>query len=112
MGLDGWHGKHRLDRRERKRASMGPLAQLAEQRTFNPRVVGSSPTGPTKDLANVWLPTTTVGLEPPCVHHAVTASDLPDRGKLGRRPVVPVLAGVSEDFNAAAAASSTTRLPM
>src|SRR5688572_23015631 len=25
----------------------GPLAQLAEQRTFNPRVVGSSPTGPT-----------------------------------------------------------------
>ena len=23
----------------------GPLAQLAEQRTFNPRVVGSSPTG-------------------------------------------------------------------
>jgi hypothetical protein len=28
-------------------ASRGPLAQLAEQRTFNPRVVGSSPTGPT-----------------------------------------------------------------
>ena len=28
--------------------SPGPLAQLAEQRTFNPRVVGSSPTGPTK----------------------------------------------------------------
>ena len=26
----------------------GPLAQLAEQRTFNPRVVGSSPTGPTE----------------------------------------------------------------
>src|SRR4051812_2834482 len=25
----------------------GPLAQLAEQRTFNPRVVGSIPTGPT-----------------------------------------------------------------
>jgi hypothetical protein len=25
----------------------GPLAQLAEQRTFNPRVVGSSPTRPT-----------------------------------------------------------------
>src|SRR6478609_11210025 len=25
----------------------GPLAQLAEQRTFNPLVVGSSPTGPT-----------------------------------------------------------------
>ena len=25
----------------------GPLAQLAEHRTFNPRVVGSSPTGPT-----------------------------------------------------------------
>ena len=28
----------------------GPLAQLAEQRTFNPRVVGSSPTGPTNRL--------------------------------------------------------------
>ena len=27
--------------------SPGPLAQLAEQRTFNPWVVGSSPTGPT-----------------------------------------------------------------
>ena len=27
---------------------LGPLAQLAEQRTFNPRVVGSSPTGPTQ----------------------------------------------------------------
>lgn len=26
----------------------GPLAQLAEQRTFNPRVVGSIPTGPTR----------------------------------------------------------------
>ena len=26
----------------------GPLAQLAEHRTFNPRVVGSSPTGPTR----------------------------------------------------------------
>src|SRR3954463_2603694 len=30
--------------------SAGPLAQLAEQRTFNPRVVGSSPTGPTYRL--------------------------------------------------------------
>src|SRR3954447_2106098 len=29
-------------------APTGPLAQLAEQRTFNPRVVGSIPTGPTK----------------------------------------------------------------
>ena len=28
----------------------GPLAQLAEQRTFNPRVVGSSPTGPTEEV--------------------------------------------------------------
>ena len=36
----------------------GPLAQLAEQRTFNPRVVGSIPTGPTKpqvsDLTAHW----------------------------------------------------------
>jgi len=30
-----------------KCAGPGPLAQLAEHRTFNPRVVGSSPTGPT-----------------------------------------------------------------
>jgi hypothetical protein len=39
-------------------ASLGPLAQLAEQRTFNPRVVGSIPTGPTKpqvsDLTAHW----------------------------------------------------------
>ena len=27
---------------------LGPLAQLAEHRTFNPQVVGSNPTGPTK----------------------------------------------------------------
>jgi hypothetical protein len=26
---------------------LGPLAQSVEQRTFNPWVVGSSPTGPT-----------------------------------------------------------------
>ena len=26
---------------------IGPLAQLAEQGTFNPKVVGSNPTGPT-----------------------------------------------------------------
>ena len=28
-------------------ARVGPLAQLAEHRTFNPQVVGSNPTGPT-----------------------------------------------------------------
>ena len=33
----------------------GPLAQSAEQRTFNPRVVGSSPTGPTNDLVSAHL---------------------------------------------------------
>jgi hypothetical protein len=37
----------------------GPLAQLAEQRTFNPWVVGSSPTGPTARsliiLAQIYL---------------------------------------------------------
>ena len=33
----------------------GPLAQLAEQRTFNPRVVGSSPTGPTKYLVRAMI---------------------------------------------------------
>lgn len=31
------------------RGTPGPLAQLAEQRTFNPTRVGSSPTGPTAD---------------------------------------------------------------
>ena len=30
-----------------KEVKLGPLAQLAEQRTFNPWVVGSIPTGPT-----------------------------------------------------------------
>ena len=29
---------------------LGPLAQSVEQRTFNPWVVGSIPTGPTKDV--------------------------------------------------------------
>ena len=33
---------------------LGPLAQLAEQRTFNPRVVGSSPTGPTNRRSATW----------------------------------------------------------
>ena len=33
--------------RRRQPPRGGPLAQLVEQRTFNPRVVGSSPTGPT-----------------------------------------------------------------
>ena len=33
--------------RHDSQARRGPLAQLAEHRTFNPRVVGSSPTGPT-----------------------------------------------------------------
>ncbi len=33
----------------------GPLAQLVEQRTFNPWVVGSSPTGPTNQLSPpIW----------------------------------------------------------
>ena len=31
----------------KKRAYLGPLAQSVEQRTFNPWVVGSIPTGPT-----------------------------------------------------------------
>ena len=40
---------------------IGPLAQLAEHRTFNPQVVGSNPTGPTKFpamtycTANSWV---------------------------------------------------------
>src|SRR3954451_21162386 len=37
-------------------APTGPLAQLAEQRTFNPRVVGSIPTGPTV-LTCAFFPT-------------------------------------------------------
>jgi hypothetical protein len=31
---------------------LGPLAQSVEQRTFNPWVVGSIPTGPTLDFAS------------------------------------------------------------
>ncbi len=33
----------------------GLLAQLAEHRTFNPLVVGSSPTEPTKSIAGQWF---------------------------------------------------------
>ena len=32
--------------------AVGPLAQSVEQRTFNPWVVGSSPTGPTGELVS------------------------------------------------------------
>ena len=35
-------------RKPLKNAYLGPLAQSVEQRTFNPWVVGSIPTGPTK----------------------------------------------------------------
>ena len=31
---------------------MGPIAQLVEQRTFNPWVDGSIPSGPTQNIAN------------------------------------------------------------
>ena len=45
------HGRNKIhDRLVR----YGPVAQLAEHRAFNPRVVGSSPTGPT--LWNHWDP--------------------------------------------------------
>ena len=40
----------------------GPLAQLAEQQTFNPRVVGSSPTGPTAGIPyRQGIPAVSVG---------------------------------------------------
>ncbi len=32
---------------------VGTIAQLVEQRTFNPFVVGSTPAGPTKTLVNM-----------------------------------------------------------
>ena len=35
---------------ELPKGKVGPLAQLVEQRTFNPWVDGSSPSGPTFDL--------------------------------------------------------------
>ncbi len=37
-----WPARNRHDKKR-----YGPLAQLAEQGTFNPKVVGSIPTGPT-----------------------------------------------------------------
>lgn len=50
----------------------GPLAQLVEHRTFNPRVVGSSPTGPTTPKVRYYdgamdspHPLSTVTLTPP-----------------------------------------------
>ena len=47
----------------------GTVAQLAEHRTFNPGVVGSSPTGPTlSPLAHrfivCYMLTTNIGSEP------------------------------------------------
>jgi hypothetical protein len=33
----------------------GPLAQSVEQRTFNPWVVGSIPTGPTKNVSDFQM---------------------------------------------------------
>ena len=39
---------HRYDTCSHGRVEAGPLAQLVEQRTFNPWVVGSIPTGPTQ----------------------------------------------------------------
>jgi hypothetical protein len=38
---------------EKPQLIFGPLAQLAEQRTFNPWVVGSIPTGPTHSLVHL-----------------------------------------------------------
>jgi hypothetical protein len=34
---------------------MGPIAQSVEQRTFNPWVDGSSPSGPTHQESHKWL---------------------------------------------------------
>ncbi len=34
---------------------MGPIAQSVEQRTFNPWVDGSSPSGPTHIGSDVWI---------------------------------------------------------
>ena len=48
--------KYRIDSHDTSRADYtvsGPLAQLVEQRTFNPWVVGSSPTGPTNQLGRL-----------------------------------------------------------
>jgi hypothetical protein len=38
----------RANREYPKKICLGALAQLVEQRTFNPFVVGSTPAGPTK----------------------------------------------------------------
>lgn len=35
-------------------ALLGPLVQLEERRTFNPRVVGSSPTGASFTMVDTW----------------------------------------------------------
>src|SRR3954453_6982299 len=50
----------------------GPLAQLAEQRTFNPRVVGSSPTGPTNPQVKACAATLPDPLRDECGYMAVT----------------------------------------
>jgi hypothetical protein len=69
VGVDDDHGNLGKGAGQRKYCELmpnvtGPLAQLAEQRTFNPRVVGSSPTGPTVCASQALL----VGPTPPPSH--------------------------------------------
>ena len=46
--MGGKAGEHQAHVFEALRETFGTLAQLVEQRTFNPFVVGSTPAGPTK----------------------------------------------------------------
>lgn len=66
------------------RGSPGPLAQLVEQWTFNPSVVGSSPTGPTKrsrrnesTVAESSSASTTEPFSPPSTAEALARLDAP-----------------------------------
>lgn len=66
--------------------SGGPLAQLAEQWTFNPLVVGSSPTRPTAlPFGSRPPPASTAGADF-CALHAVGATGVRSRPPPTRRP--------------------------
>src|SRR4051794_36635024 len=95
---------------------VGPLAQLAEQRTFNPRVVGSSPTGPTKHLVTAQFGARQANPALLCCHDAVTDPLGPGRSDPAGRAIGCTSSAVSghgeTPSKAAAAAWSTARRPM
>jgi hypothetical protein len=61
---------------ELPKGKVGPLAQLVEQRTFNPWVDGSSPSGPTCFLTQRVDSPTNMVIESPELPHICHPSDM------------------------------------